>query len=91
MSCHVHSRRSWRVPGLLVATIGAQLALDGTLFHQDTERVDLQQILDELKQRGIDPSSAIPEDDIRQQWYPRRPSGHWDTQDTSGATQLSLF
>jgi SNF2 family DNA or RNA helicase len=85
----------------------SQLALDGTLFHQDTEQIDLQQILDELKRRGISSDSTIPEEQIHQQWRssaikPIIPAtsklandmltdDDWSTVDTSIAIQLTLF
>ena len=73
----------------------AQLALDGMLYRQDEERIDLQQILDELKNRGIQADSTIPEDQIQQQWrspeISQEPIDNWSVSDTSVATQLSLF
>ena len=71
----------------------SQLALDGTLFHQNTEKIDLQQVLDELKERGVTSDSAISEDQIRQQWYPQdKPTTNdWTIADTSSAVQLSLL
>jgi len=72
----------------------SQLALDGTLYHQDTEQIDLQQILDELKQKGISSGSAIPEEQIRLQWYPsseEHDQDDWNVADTSKAEQLHLF
>lgn len=76
----------------------SQLAIDGTLFHQDTERIDLQQVLDELKRKGISSESTIPEEQIRMQWRGPEVSpdandtiDDWSIKDMSSATQLSLF
>jgi len=68
--------------------------LDGTLFYQDTEQIDLQQILDELKKKGMPSESAIPEEQIRLQWYPsseEHDQDDWNVADTSKAEQLHLF
>jgi SNF2 family DNA or RNA helicase len=82
----------------------SQLALDGMLFHQDTEQIDLQQILDELKRKGISADSTIPEEQIHQQWRSSATNpatsnltndmltdDDWSTVDTSSAVQLTLF
>jgi len=80
----------------------SQLALDGTLFHQDKEEINLQQILDELKRKGISADSTIPEEQIHQQWQssaikPIIPTNDmltdndWSTVDTTTAVQLTLF
>lgn len=72
----------------------SQLALDGMLYQQNTEKIVLQQILDELKQKGITSDSAIPEEEIRRQWYPPHDESildNWYVTDLSTAEQLSLF
>ncbi len=74
----------------------AQLALDGMLFQQDEERIDLQQVLNELKDKGISVDATIPEEQIRKQWQSseakdRVKDDEWTAKDTSSATQLSLF
>ncbi|MBN2015903.1 hypothetical protein JW766_03645 [Candidatus Dojkabacteria bacterium] len=74
----------------------AQLALDGMLYSQDEERIDLQQVLDELKEKGISAESTISEEQIRFQWQSseikdRVKDDEWSVADTSSANQLSLF
>ncbi len=75
----------------------AQLALDGMLYSQDEERIDLQQILNELKDKGISSDTTIPEEQIRKQWQSevnpevKDAVDNWSIKDTSSAKQLSLF
>jgi len=46
----------------------SQLALDGELFDQHTEELDLQAILDELREKGYDSTGNIPEDQVKKMW-----------------------
>lgn len=73
--------RQWE----LITQKGAasDLAIDGELFEQDTEIMDLQKILDELKQRGISGEGAIPESQIFADWNSGPETAHED--------QLSLL
>jgi len=38
------------------------------LFEQDEEKIDLQKILDELKEQGVMVDSVVPEELVRKQW-----------------------
>jgi len=74
----------------------AELALDGMLFHQEREEVNLQQVLDELKERGISKKGSIAEAIVEREWLsgalvPKTEFQVVDVTDTSGAVQLELF
>ena len=63
--------RKWQL--LNDKSAAAQLALDGRLFEQDEERIDLQKILDELKEQGVMVNSVVPEELVKQQWMSYSP------------------
>ncbi|MFQ6043216.1 MAG: SNF2-related protein, partial [Candidatus Poribacteria bacterium] len=58
--------RKWQL--LNDKSAAAQLALDGRLFEQDYEKIDLQKILDELKEQGVIVDSVVPEELVKKQW-----------------------
>jgi len=59
--------RKWQL--LNEKSAAAQLALDGRLFEQAEERIDLQKILEELKEQGIAiKSNLVPENSVKRQW-----------------------
>jgi len=58
--------RKWQL--LNDKSAAAQLALDGRLFEQDYEQIDLQKILDELKEQGVMVDSVVPEELVKKQW-----------------------
>jgi len=58
--------RKWQL--LNDKSAAAQLALDGRLFEQDEEKIDLQKILDELKEQGVMVDSVVPEELVQKQW-----------------------
>jgi hypothetical protein len=58
--------RKWQL--LNDKSAAAQLALDGRLFEQDYEKIDLQKILDELKEQGVMVEKVVPEELVRKQW-----------------------
>jgi hypothetical protein len=63
--------RKWQL--LNDKSAAAQLALDGRLFEQDEEEIDLQKILDELKEQGVMVDSVVPEELVKQQWMSYSP------------------
>jgi hypothetical protein len=58
--------RKWQL--LNNKSAAAQLALDGHLFEQHEEQIDLQKVLDDLKAKGIPTGTTINEADITRQW-----------------------
>ena len=71
-----------------------ELALDGSLFARNEKPVDLQEVLDDLKQRGVDVSGKVDEGTIKQQWYglvEQEAQKTWEVPDMEDATQLTLF
>jgi len=76
----------------------AELALDGMLFPQEREEESLQQILDDLKKRGISRQGSIPEAVVKRTWLSgveeERKSSEvvWMMKgDAGNAVQLELF
>lgn len=74
----------------------AELALDGMLFHQEREEISLQQILDEMKERGISTKGSIDEARVRNEWMSKVAESisleyEWGVIDTGEAIQLDLF
>jgi hypothetical protein len=63
--------RKWQL--LNDKSAAAQLALDGRLFEQEEEEIDLQKILDELKEQGVMVDSVVPEELVQQQWMSYSP------------------